>query len=254
MSDISEGITIDGTADAAIVEGGETPEAAYTEQSYLDLDQYGNQMVSIKVNGEELTVPLAEAVSGYQRQQDYTRKTQELAEQRKRLATAEAVWDAIHRDPQAMIEALSQEFGVSIGTTTVSSDGYDDLDETPDVAPRAVTELERRLQQLELDRQAELLDRQVNSLKSKYGEFNENDLYTYAVQNKIQSIEAAYKAWKYDDLVAERKAREESALAAKRDASFIEGGATRTNVAPKATEGKRPTSIKEAFLAAKNAV
>lgn len=43
------------------------------------------QTVTVKVDGEEKEVPLEEAVAGYQRQEAFTRKTQELAEQRREL-------------------------------------------------------------------------------------------------------------------------------------------------------------------------
>lgn len=56
------------------------PEAETTEDDPL---------VKIKVNGEEIEVPLSELKNGYQRQADYTRKTMEVAEQRKQ-AEAEA--------------------------------------------------------------------------------------------------------------------------------------------------------------------
>ncbi len=41
----------------------------------------------VKIDGEELEVSEDELLSGYQRQRDYTRKTQELADQRKALET-----------------------------------------------------------------------------------------------------------------------------------------------------------------------
>lgn len=41
--------------------------------------------VTAKVGGEEVEIPLSEALQGYQRQKDYTRKTQELAEKRGEL-------------------------------------------------------------------------------------------------------------------------------------------------------------------------
>lgn len=44
--------------------------------------------VKVKVNGEEVEVPLKELQAGYSRTQDYTRKTQEVAEER-RLVEAE---------------------------------------------------------------------------------------------------------------------------------------------------------------------
>lgn len=44
-------------------------------------------MYEVKVNGQTIKVPLSELTSGYSRQQDYTRKTTELAEQRKQYET-----------------------------------------------------------------------------------------------------------------------------------------------------------------------
>jgi len=70
-------------------EDGATPEGAdpipfemLAEETGLDADRI---LVTAKVDGEEVTVPLSEAVSGYQRQEVFTRKTQELAEERQEI-------------------------------------------------------------------------------------------------------------------------------------------------------------------------
>ncbi len=39
----------------------------------------------VKIDGEEIEVPLSELTKGYQRQADYTRKTQKIAEERRRI-------------------------------------------------------------------------------------------------------------------------------------------------------------------------
>ena len=57
---------------------GEQPEAEASEESAED-----DQLVTIKVDGQEIQVPLSELKNGYQRQADYTRKTMEVSEQRK---------------------------------------------------------------------------------------------------------------------------------------------------------------------------
>ena len=49
----------------------------------------------VKVDGVEQRVNLEELQSGYQRQADYTRKTQELARERERLTQAEAIVQAL---------------------------------------------------------------------------------------------------------------------------------------------------------------
>ena len=59
-------------------ESEEEPEETETESESEQLDYY-----LIKVDGEEIEVTLDELRSGYQRQKDYTKKTQSLSEQRK---------------------------------------------------------------------------------------------------------------------------------------------------------------------------
>ena len=57
-----------------------------TEQSELDEDteeQEQPQVFSVKVDGKEVEVTLDELQKGYSRTQDYTRKTQQIAEARK---------------------------------------------------------------------------------------------------------------------------------------------------------------------------
>lgn len=54
------------------------------EGEVIDLDD--EILVPIKIDGEEVEVTLREALDGHQRQKDYTRKTQKLAEREKALA------------------------------------------------------------------------------------------------------------------------------------------------------------------------
>jgi hypothetical protein len=56
----------------------ETPDDAEQAESTPQEQTY-----TVKVDGQEIQVPITELLGGYQRQQDYTKKTQELAEQRK---------------------------------------------------------------------------------------------------------------------------------------------------------------------------
>ena len=54
---------------------------------------------TVKVDGVEEQVSLDELRDGYQRQSDYTRKTQELASERDRLQQAEAIVNSLEADP-----------------------------------------------------------------------------------------------------------------------------------------------------------
>ena len=59
----------------------------FDDEEQLEAEEEQEQPASykVKIDGEEIEVTLEELQSGYSRQQDYTRKTQELANQRKYL-------------------------------------------------------------------------------------------------------------------------------------------------------------------------
>jgi hypothetical protein len=64
---------------------GEEAEAAETDDSTEAADAKEPQMVTIKVDGKTETVPLEEALQGYQRHRDYSRKTADLANDRRKV-------------------------------------------------------------------------------------------------------------------------------------------------------------------------
>ena len=70
-------------------------ETQVSDAPYLETENYSNHVVRVKLDGEELQVPLSEALAGYQRQADYTRKTQELAEQRSQMQYAATIQTAL---------------------------------------------------------------------------------------------------------------------------------------------------------------
>ena len=59
-----------------------TPDPTPTPAPVASLDDL---MVKVKINGEEKEIPLAELKNGYQRQSDYTNKTQELSKERQEV-------------------------------------------------------------------------------------------------------------------------------------------------------------------------
>jgi hypothetical protein len=79
------------------VEEAENPEESSPEQQ---------QMVTVKVNGEDREVPLAEALAGYSRLEDYKAKTAEVAEQRRQI---EAKASTIEADIKAHYASQLEE-------------------------------------------------------------------------------------------------------------------------------------------------
>jgi len=64
---------------------------------------------TVEVNGEPTT--LGELRNGGLRQSDYTKKTQELADQRRRLEAAEKFYEAFNENPEEFSKALGAQFG-----------------------------------------------------------------------------------------------------------------------------------------------
>ena len=138
------------------------------------------EMHLVKVDGQEQQVTLDELRNGYQRQSDYTRKTQELASERERLAQGEAIVQALEADPQGAISALAGAFGVGGGNqNTVQPEGsYEDLDPDEERLRRIESSIETQNRAL----RQQNLQKEVGSLREKYGmDFDEKTLYAHAL-------------------------------------------------------------------------
>ena len=76
------------------------PQEAEPEEQAED-----DPVVTVKINGQDVDVKLSELKNGYQRQADYTRKTMEVAEQRK---TAESEISKARQERQQYMQGLNQ--------------------------------------------------------------------------------------------------------------------------------------------------
>lgn len=68
----------------------EQPVELQEEQPQEQSSDEPEQLFTVKIDGKEVQVPLKELTDGYQRQSDYTRKTMEVAEQRKAAEAEQA--------------------------------------------------------------------------------------------------------------------------------------------------------------------
>jgi hypothetical protein len=228
----------------------------------LSVEEYSNYRVPIKLDGEDLEVPLSEALAGYQRQADYTRKTQELAQQKEQFQFATALQSALDNDPAATIDLLSKHYGISRQTVSdMIADGedFDSLDPTE----QRYRELDKRVASFEDYQSKQEIEREVQRLKSKYEDFNINEVVTSALRMNSTDLEGTYKQIAFDKMMAkaelERQAREvqqqkeNSLLESKRQASVVSGGSSAT--ANTTSESFQPiTSVAEAWAAAKRSM
>jgi len=82
---------------------------AETDDEAQDEQDEGNSLYTVVIDGKEQKVTLQEALAGYQRQSDYTQKTQEVAERSKAIQDQEQQIAAMRSQYEASINMLAQE-------------------------------------------------------------------------------------------------------------------------------------------------
>ena len=192
-------------------------------------EQPTGNLHTVKVDGQEQQVSLEELQNGYQRQADYTRKTQELGRERERLAQGEAIVQALEADPAGAINALTDAFGLAYeDNQNPQMPAFEDLD--PE---------EQRLQRIEISieeqeragRQSSL-QKDLQNLRDKYAtDINESELYAHALRNNIGNLEAAYTHMTYGAM--QEQAKNADIVEEKRAANVVDsttGGSTSGNV------------------------
>ncbi len=214
----------------------------------------------VKIDGEEAQVSLEELQNGYQRQSDYTRKTQEIAAERERLQQAERIVSALEADPEATLQTLARSFDVDIAGSspeeqTKISEEWEAMDDTE----RKVAMLEKRIEEQDkrfaVQEQAQKvrkIEQEVTSLKEKYGEFDHDELVNHAIANRIPNLEAAYTHWRFNDVksVADKLSQEQEITSKKREASAVTAGGSSQSTS-KVESTSKPSSLREAFALAK---
>ena len=251
--------TVDSAVEAPIAETigqaevsteiGEAPEVA---KDYFSWDEYADRNVKLNVAGEEVDVPLKEALAGYQRQADYTRKTQELSEQRRQVQFGGALQEALQNDPKGTLELLKQHYGLDETPLTPEEE------ELQDPVEKQYRQLEQRVQAFEHQKAADELERTVASLQAKYEDFDANEVVSRALALGSTNLEAVYKQISFDNVYEDAKAireirskaasDEQVRTSAKRQAGVVSGGTTSSSADVSA---KPITSLREAFEAAK---
>lgn len=207
------------------------------------------ELYTVKVDGVETQVSMEELQSGYQRQADYTRKTQELSRERERLAQGEAIVQALESDPHGAIASLGEAFGVGVGNMgnqTSEAESYEDLD------PEEVRlrRLESAIEHQERALRQQNLQKEMNSIKERYGaDINEHQLYSHALKHNIGNLDAAYTHMTYGEM--RKKAENADIVEEKRAATVVEdrGGVAESNV-ERAVQAV--SSIRDAYMLAVN--
>mgnify|MGYP001327461926 FL=1 len=227
----------------------EEPVGYDTPDTSNEVLQEPGELYAVKVDGEEQQVSLEELQNGYQRQADYTRKTQEIAAEKERLQQAEAIVSALEADPKATLEALAQTLDVSVDLGTSNSEDDEYLDPTE----KKLRDLEAKIQQQEAVERQRSVEREVLNLQEQYGEFDRRELLNHAMKHKISNLDAAYAHWQFNDVksTADKLQEERDITDSKRSAAAVvtTGGSTQAGTQTQAP--KSANSIREAFALAK---
>lgn len=160
-------------------------------------------------NGETATV--AELKQGHMRQADYTRKTQELADQRKLAERGTTLLNALDQNPQEAIELIARTYGVQVPSAAPAArpavDEFGVPVEQPTVDPASaelqgqVRQLSGQVLSLQQQQQRDALLGEVRRLEAEHGEaFDRQAVLTHMQANGISSVETAWR-----DLVFEER-------------------------------------------------
>lgn len=214
------------------------------EAPVLDLDQYGDHLVPVKVGGEEQRLPLSQVRDGLMMQADYTRKTQEVARQAQEQAEAIAIAEALARDPEGTIDVLREWYLESTdGTQDATSDS---TTEELDPLEREVKELRGWVSAQEQAAAEAALQTELDQFHEQYG-VDQAELLRFAVEHQIPSLEWAYAVMQHgasqaaSQLQQENEAAEAARLAAKQQSTVVGGGADRASGGSTVPTGDRST-------------
>jgi hypothetical protein len=216
-----------------------TPDLAEGDEAIDEVVDDDQPRYTVKVNGEDLEVPVDELVKGYQRQSDYTQKTQALSQERENLATLRALERALEADPQATIKALEQLY---VGTSPLAPEADDPDDNDP--FARELHELKLWKEQQENQARQQAIITEADEAVRKHGlKVDKTELLEFAVQNQLLSLDAAARLYKAEA----REQAQADVTNRKRSAAVVEGGRTR----PTSGAAPEPRNISEAFALAK---
>ena len=220
--------------------GAEDEEAAANDEDADEASDPMEQLVTVKIDGKEEQIPLKEAIAGYQRQADYSRKTAAVSEMRKQIE-AEAQQVMAERQQYAqLLGALQQQLTEAVQQEPDWEKLYaeDPLEyvRQKDVwrerseKLQAATAEQQRVMALMAEQQAQQLRQAVQQGREKLTELVpawkdkakwENDrvrLRSYATEKLGYSDEeisqaydpraviALYKAMRYDEIMSKRPA------------------------------------------------
>jgi hypothetical protein len=216
------------------------------ETSFDPTETPSSDVYTVKVDGEDHQVTLDELRKGYSREAHFTRQMQQVRARERELREADALASALNRDPRGTLAYLANAYGVELGggrpapvrQQAPQADDFDLFGDTPDqgaqqyeVEDPRVSALAAEVARLRADEQTRQTERAMNNLHERFGDFDDNDVYAYAVKWGIPDLERAYRSWRDESAeaaqVAAREAEVQRVRDSKRQAGVVSGGSAR---------------------------
>lgn len=185
-SDDAEASTEQADAEDASETENETDEEASEEAPAPEAVLDPNLKVKVRIDGQEVEVTLDEALKGYSRTSDYTRKTQELATQRK---AQETEFQQVKGERQMYAQRLAQVQQLMLDLTPQEPDWTKVQTETPEQFPGLWAQWSAHK-----DRLKALADERA-AADAAVQRDQETERHTY-LQREHESLVAALPEWK----------------------------------------------------------
>ena len=178
------------------------------EESEEPGEEEGEVLYAVTVNGEEREVNLDELLSGYSRQSDYTRKTQELSSDRKEMESLKEKYDSeinqIQAERSQYMENLQQIIESSVGDlesfTNIDWQGLKDSDPIEYVTKREeFRESQEKIQKFQSEQQL------VNQKQTRDAATARNEFLASENKKLVDALPAWGNADKKSKLASEIK-------------------------------------------------
>jgi len=151
-------------------------------------------LYAVTVNGEEVEVSLDELMKGYSRQSDYTKKTQEISEQRKQFQTSaerhEAEMSQIRNERQQYVQTLQN----IIEGSTQSLDKFVDVDWETLKATNPIEYVTKREEYREMQEKIQAIQHEQVAVQSKQSE-DMKQLHAQTLHREHQLMADALPEW-----------------------------------------------------------
>ena len=172
----------------------ETEEEAEEEESEEPDGESEGTLYAVTVNGEEQQVTLDELMSGYSRQSDYTRKTQDVAKERKQMGELQAQYASEMHQARAERQQYLESLNQIIANSASNLDKFTNIDWESIKENDPIEYVTRREEYREAQEKVQLMQRDQYMAQQKSIE-DERQMRTRALHEESQKLSEAIPEW-----------------------------------------------------------